>query len=88
MHLSTEFYKFNYISGFEVGESIYSFNVQKKGYVAINETTNKVAFGSGDKGNFLMQIVTDQFLWLTVLDAKTGSLLENVEVNIKGKFEK
>ncbi len=74
--------------GFVVGEPNYSFIIQKDGFKLVSNPNNKVVFGSGSIENLMMRKDIDKFLWITVLDGRTGDFVEDVEVEIKGIIKK
>ncbi len=80
-------FKFKSNKGFNVGEPNYSFNLQKKGYITVSNTNNKVVFSSGAIDNLLMKKDINKHLWITVLDGKTGNFLEHVNINIRGDIK-
>lgn len=79
--------KFKFDGNFVIGEPSYSFHLQKEGYLVASVLSNKVVFGSGAIGNLNMRKDFDKYLWITVLDGKSGDLLEGVQVDIKGEVK-
>ncbi len=77
-------FKFENPKGFVVGEPNYSFTIQKEGYITVESTNNKVVYGSGSIENLSMKKDLERYLWITVLDGKTGNVLEQASVNSKG----
>jgi len=77
-------FKFENPKGFLVGEPNYSFLIRKEGYISTTSTDNKVVYGSGAIENMTMKKDIEKFLWITIIDGKTGNLLEKVKIDVKG----
>lgn len=80
---------FEITGDFKMSESYYSFLLFKEGYTTAGKSNEKkVVYTSGNIGNIIMKENTEQYLWITVVDAKDMQFLKDVEIDILGRQEK